>query len=357
MKITIYGERIDRKYYTHLLYLEKQGKVELEFIGANVLYLLFAKLYGLGLLQFMKNKYVPEVPTFKDIFKSIFAFFILPFRACVVLSFEPYSNLIYYFTLLKKINKHLIFYTSWPYWFTSYRRRPFFIARRLWLHFFRGIPIICVSEAATQRLKDLGYESYAIPHPIDTEIFSPHKTKKDVVTILYVGRLVEEKGLRDLVTVYEALRKKYRIALVIAGEGPLKEYVQEKVAHGVRYLGYVRTAKALRDVYRAADIFVINSYKTHDWEEFFGITLLEAMACGLAVMSTDCIGPKELINDMCNGLLIHQRDSGGLRMKLELLIQDTALRTYLGKGARMTAQRYDVRKVSLQFLEILRRKL
>ncbi|MEU6391704.1 glycosyltransferase family 4 protein [Streptomyces sp. NPDC046939] len=89
--------------------------------------------------------------------------------------------------------------------------------------------------------------------------------------------------------------------------------------------------------------------------ESFGLTLVEAMHCGVPVISTDCpIGPREIITDGTDGLLIPVDDEAALHTALAKLIDDPARRRALGTAARATAQTYAPKAVSAQFEDVIR---
>jgi glycosyltransferase involved in cell wall biosynthesis len=91
-------------------------------------------------------------------------------------------------------------------------------------------------------------------------------------------------------------------------------------------------------VYQESSIFVLSSRF-----EGFGMVLIEAMACGLPVVSFDCpAGPDEIIIDGVDGFLVPSGDVHALADKLMTLMSDEDLRKRLGQQARQTAQRYDM---------------
>ena len=84
--------------------------------------------------------------------------------------------------------------------------------------------------------------------------------------------------------------------------------------------------------------------------EGFGLVLVEAMACGLPVVSFDCpAGPDEIITDGVDGLLVPSGDVQTLAEKLMALMADEDLRQRLGKQALQTAQRYDMKTIANQW--------
>lgn len=167
-------------------------------------------------------------------------------------------------------------------------------------------------------------------------------------TIISVGRLVEQKGYNDLIEVWNKLFQKYPDwKLEIYGEGPLKKELQEKIDT----LGMTSSLllkgvdKNIMDKYLKSSIYVMSSRY-----EGFGMVLVEAMACGLPVISFDCpCGPKDIIKDGEDGFLIRNRDLNEMANKLEFLIQNEEKRKNMGKKAHQNIARYSKDKVMLQW--------
>ena len=100
--------------------------------------------------------------------------------------------------------------------------------------------------------------------------------------------------------------------------------------------------------YQESSIFVLSSRF-----EGFGMVLIEAMACGLPVVSFDCpAGPDEIITDGVDGLLVPSGDVHALAEKLMVLMSDENLRRRLGQQARQTAQRYEMTTIANQWIAL-----
>ena len=100
--------------------------------------------------------------------------------------------------------------------------------------------------------------------------------------------------------------------------------------------------------YQESSIFVLSSRF-----EGFGMVLIEAMACGLPVVSFDCpAGPDEIITDGVDGLLVPSGDVYALAEKLMVLMSDDNLRRRLGQQARQTAQRYEMTTIANQWIAL-----
>jgi glycosyltransferase involved in cell wall biosynthesis len=307
-----------------------------------------------------KKGFFKDERNVKEIIKSFFAPLIMLLNRDVIISnIEPYSYKILYLLVLKKLRRKVIYLTSWPYWEgEKYIRKPNLIKNLLWDSFLNGITAVAVTEKAQQALAKHGAFSYHIPHAVDSRKFTPKikREEKSKIVILYVGRLIEEKGIRGILKASENLMEQ-KVEFWFGGRGALAELIKSSEKKlPVRYLGFIEDENQLIKTYNSADIFILNSYETERWEELFGLSLIEAMSCGLPVIATDCVGPAEIIEDGVNGFLIKQKDEKELSDKLSILIRDSDLRKKIGSNARETViKHYDVRKTAREWLEILKR--
>lgn len=134
----------------------------------------------------------------------------------------------------------------------------------------------------------------------DTDIFNPigRIERNTVPELIYAGKLSHAKGLLPLLDVYEEINKVTPVKLSLAGTGTGSEAAEimaraEKL--GVKLLGSL-TQNKLSEVFRASDLFILPSYY-----EGLPLVLLEAMACGLPVVTTETRGLKEYIGEELAG--------------------------------------------------------
>jgi len=117
----------------------------------------------------------------------------------------------------------------------------------------------------------------------------------------------------------------------VVGDGPYLPVLEGRVEEknlDVRFWGVLdNQSREIRDLYETSKIFVFTSEA-----ENFPIVLLEAMASGLAIITTEGTGCSEVVGDAA--LLVKPRDSAGIRRCLEMLIADPELTTRLGTAAR-----------------------
>lgn len=189
-----------------------------------------------------------------------------------------------------------------------------------------------------------------VPPEVDTERFRPVVDRaereatrnrlgwpRDEPITLFVGRLVERKGLEDLLQAMPLLSRDTR--LMVAGPGPTDDWrrraAQTGLGERVRFLGLVEN-RQLPELYRAADLVAGPSRDRLDADdvEGFGIVFLEAAASGVAVLATRAGGIPEAVEDTGNGLLVPPSDPKALAGAWDRLLEDDALRRRLGARGR-----------------------
>ena len=178
----------------------------------------------------------------------------------------------------------------------------------------------------------------------------PRIEPKDVVPagkklLLAAGRLHKAKRFDILLDAFAQMTPRYPDwHLVILGEGDLrKELGAQMLRLGLTQQVHLPSfAGNMTDWYRAADAFVLTS----DYEGF-GMVLIEAMAHGCAVISTDCeVGPGVIIRNDEDGLLVPQNDLDALVAGLNRMLSDDALRTLLSSKAVGVLETYSPTRVS-----------
>jgi glycosyltransferase involved in cell wall biosynthesis len=157
---------------------------------------------------------------------------------------------------------------------------------------------------------------------------------------LFVGRLEDEKGVRDLVAAWKRAALGDAAALVLAGAGPLRPEA-EGAADGVRLLGPV-AQRELPSLYAAADVVVLPSIKTRTFLEPWGLVVNEAMHQGTPVIVSDAVGAAAggLVRTGRNGLVFPERDVAGLAEALRTLAHEPDTRAALSEAAREDAEPY-----------------
>jgi glycogen synthase len=210
----------------------------------------------------------------------------------------------------------------------------------------------------TQRLGTPPERWTIVPGGVDTRRFTPASTPGcGPLVLLYHGRVDARKGVLDLLDAVAMLAGTRPMRLLISGIGPDSDAVATRVAElglaeTVELLGYV-AYEDVPAVYRRGDIFVSPTYA-----EGFSNTVLEAMACGLPVVSTRAVGVVDCIRDGENGLLVEPGDIPALADALRRLLDDPPLRRRLaGAALREIRARYSWPAVAARITEVYERVL
>lgn len=186
----------------------------------------------------------------------------------------------------------------------------------------------------------------------------------DVPHILFVGRLVEMKGVCYLLAALGLLRDAgYRFRCTVAGAGPLRGRLEAQsrtlgLEPLVRFVG-PQPYERLPGLFASADIFALPSVRTRSGSaEGIPVALMEALASGLAAVASDMTGVPELVIHERTGLLISPGDSGALAAALARLIADPALRARLGwAGRQLVEAAFDCRREAMRLAALFRQEL
>lgn len=176
-------------------------------------------------------------------------------------------------------------------------------------------------------------------------------------TFLFVGRIVKDKGINELVGAFKKLYSEYpdiRLILVGPYEDNLDPISQESRDAISVYDDIVAVGKKMGEellaYYAAADCFVMPSYR-----EGFPNTVLEAGAMGLASIVTDINGSREIIVDGENGMIVPPQDEARLYQAMKVMLTSSADRKRLaGKARKMIADRFEqsfVRKCLYEYYD------
>lgn len=203
-------------------------------------------------------------------------------------------------------------------------------------HYDKYDKIICVSNATRKAFIDKYKvnEQNVIVHynPIDTENILNYSKKEEVVLsdkilqIMAVGRLVEQKGFDRLVRVVDRLKnEKIIFKLHIIGDGPQKRELQKYICEHqldefVQLHGYLENPYAL---IKKGDILVCSSRA-----EGYSLVIAEALVLGLAIVTTNCSGPVELIEGGKYGVLVENSEKGIYEGLSKLLKNNEILKEY-----------------------------
>ena len=216
----------------------------------------------------------------------------------------------------------------------------------------RGVHFVAVSESIRQRAIAYGIapESITVRYiGVDRArfSFSGAPLADRARRILYVGRLVEKKGGELLIRAFAQVRSQVpRAELVMAGDGPLGARFRELAAQlgvGVQFLGSVSSAEVKRQ-FDSARVFCLPSVTAANGDaEGLPISILEAQACGVPVVTSARGGVTEGIIPGVTGFAFAEGDVAALSERLIKLLQDDALATSMSAAAiAFVADRFDI---------------
>ena len=227
--------------------------------------------------------------------------------------------------------------------------------------------IIVPSYFTRKRLLEYGYHPShirVIHLGVDTNLFKPDSSLRkkirsslnleDKFVIINVGQLIERKNQAHLIeaisTLDEECRKK--IAIILVGSGPEKNRIQVLARkNGINLLNFEYVSKRLlAGLYNAADVYVHVSTL-----EGFGLTILEAMACGLPVICYRTADFERVVNGA--GFIIDQGNLMTLKEKVEYLLHYDKMRRKLATLARERSKLFDWRTTALRHVEVYKEVL
>jgi len=184
------------------------------------------------------------------------------------------------------------------------------------------------TDSADDVWREKGYTKPAQTIPqfgTDIDLFQPQPRPNRPFTIGYIGRLVEEKGVYDLLDAVMALQGEWRLCFVGGGtlEDALKAKVHELgVSDRVEFIGQIPSTDMPKQ-YHEMDVLVLPSRTRPNWKEQFGRVIIEAMASGIPVIGSDSGAIPSVISDA--GLIFSEGDAIQLRDSLQQLRDDTNL--------------------------------
>lgn len=171
------------------------------------------------------------------------------------------------------------------------------------------------------------------------------------VRLAAMGRLANQKGFDLLLEAFKRIVQHFpKAGLVILGEGPLRDDLQEQIKaldliDHVLMPGQIQNPHA---VIAACDIFVFSSRY-----EGQGLALVEAMACGIPAVSFDCpSGPSYIIRDHVDGILVPPEDINALAETVIMLLNDKEKRLKLALSAKKVKDRYSTGKICSQWEDL-----
>jgi len=220
---------------------------------------------------------------------------------------------------------------------------------------------ICGNREAGEVLRAKGYRGALKVIPqfgVDPSLYRPLKKggeARGTVVIGYVGRLVREKGVHLLLQAAAKLRGEWELRIL--GRGPERDRLQALarklgVADRVAFLAPLPSSR-MPAYLNELDVLVLPSLTHPHWKEQFGRVLVEAMACGVAVVGSTCGEIPHVVGEA--GLLFPEGDADALSHCLARLIHDAQLRAELAlRGRRRVLEHFTQAQVAQATYQVYR---
>jgi glycosyltransferase involved in cell wall biosynthesis len=246
--------------------------------------------------------------------------------------------------LAKKLGARSLFFT----WQNIYKKYPFPFSKIEKYNLENADFAIAGNKEAQEVLKRKGYQKEIAVIPqvgVDPELFCKMENseireklhiEKDRFVVGFIGRLVEEKGILDLIDAVSRLKDDGILLLI--GSGPLQQRIRHKtkelgIEKRVRIIGHVSSLE-IPQYMNSLSCFVLPSLTRPNWKEQFGRVLIEAMSCEVPVIGSSSGEIPNVIGDA--GMIFQEGKVSDLIKKLNLM-NDGETRKSLGKKGRERA--------------------
>jgi glycosyltransferase involved in cell wall biosynthesis len=220
---------------------------------------------------------------------------------------------------------------------------------------------VSLSRQIDKELRNAGFnkgEIVHIPNGVDTSVFYPAgsiEEKTELRTklllpnkkiVIFIGRLDLQKRADLLIEVFKELHKVYDGAhLVIIGDGPERKKLEEMADENILIKGIVSNVE---EYLRASDLLVLPSLA-----EGMSNVILEAMATGLSVVTTNVSSNPEIIDNGINGILLDINDKSGLKENILRLLNDDIFNNELGQNAKAKIDKnFSIGIVAEKYIEL-----
>jgi glycosyltransferase involved in cell wall biosynthesis len=221
----------------------------------------------------------------------------------------------------------------------------------------RRVPVFAVSPSTRATLTEKGLASETIeivPNCVDHNLYRPGNVPRSRTPLLgYFGRLKRYKSVDHLIRAFGRIAEKVPDAnLLVIGEGDDRRTLEELsgklgLAEKIRFTGFVDEqlkVRLLQEVW-----FLVNPSSVEGW----GLTVIEANACGTPVIASDVPGLRDAIRNGETGILYRYGDIEGLAEKMTELIRDRETRERLGRASLAFADGFDWNEVARSTIRLL----
>ncbi|HAS6214091.1 TPA: glycosyltransferase [Vibrio vulnificus] len=305
-KIIVLHEYGARSHYSALEFACNRNGVVIEYREFRFFYQLLKAIYtknGTLFLRALSNLRFVISTLLGFSRNSKFVVGIAPFDWRVILIY------------LMTVRSDFYLHTSWPFWdghFHPHQSPTIFL--KLWSKLMASCKgVFCVTDSVKNGIsKKFPFidesKFHVVYHAIDQNFLDSarrHRSKirRDNLStkIIFIGRLDASKGF-DIILDFAEANRHNDLKIAAVGSGPLKN--DSRIRY-INYLGFIKDREELAKEMCNFDFILLPSRKTKDWQELFGMVIIEALACGVYPVVTEHLGPKELI-DLTDGKLISE---------------------------------------------------
>ena len=234
-----------------------------------------------------------------------------------------------------------------------------FVERKLTPKVYHKIPIITVSKSSEKILRSLGYHNvYVVPPGVDFDkLYSmSRRYVKEKLLVLYFGRIMRYKRVHEIIKAFKILKKEVpKAKLCIAGRVSSPHYFNQ-LKLLVRKLGLTDSVRFLGDVLEEEKVAILSKAQVlvaTSIMEGWGITVIEANACGTPVVGYDVPGLRDSIKHMETGILVPSGDIKALAKTLIKVLENDELRKKMIRSAIKRAEELNWNRVASLFTRIL----
>jgi len=293
----------------------------------------------------------------KGLFSEILIFFtsflkaiyLVAFKSIGLLHIHTSANISFYrksfFVVLGKIfRKKVVLHIHSSNFYHFFLSNNFIV--KLVLPLTDCIVVLCSDWEVKLKEKYPGVTIKKIENPFEAHIGNIMPPTQSAIhfNVLFVGFFIKSKGIEDLLSLAQALKKTEikNIKIQIAGKGELEDYIKETIHQNnlgeiIDFIGWISGDKKI-ETFKQADAFILTSYK-----EGMPISILEAMAYGLPIISTKIAGIPDIVENGLNGYLYTPGDIQGFLNAIILLKDDL--------GKRQTIFQNNINRVKLNAKE------
>lgn len=225
--------------------------------------------------------------------------------------------------------------------------------------------VTVVSRAMKQHLEKMGWNTgHVSVQSMGVDLgtrFIPETRPRKETDLVFVGRLVEKKGVKTLIEAIAYLKAEYpALRLRIVGDGPEKPSLlnlaaELNVGQQIDFIG-AKPNKLVPAYYRSARIVIVPSVVASDGDqEGLGLVAVEALGCGCATIVSDLPALRDVVTDGETGLVFQSGSSSDLAEKIKRLLADDALLERLARdGRNYVVEHFDWKHVGNRYREIIK---